>query len=82
MKNKKRRSFQLSEKQLGYAMVIPSLVLVMVVVLWPVAQSFYNSLFDYRLNDPSRSQLMLSATIDLERYVDNHFYIGVSLTVY
>lgn len=52
MKNKKRRSFQLSEKQLGYAMVIPSLVLVMVVVLWPVAQSFYNSLFDYRLNDP------------------------------
>ncbi|WP_339226009.1 sugar ABC transporter permease [Oceanobacillus sp. FSL K6-2867] len=79
MKNKKRRSFQLSEKQLGYAMVIPSLVLVMVVVLWPVAQSFYNSLFDYRLNDPSRSQLMLSATIDLERYVDNHFYIGSQL---
>lgn len=75
MKNKKRRGFQLSEKQLGYAMVIPSLVLVIVVVLWPVAQSFYNSLFDYRLNDPSRSQLMLSATIDLERYVDNHFYI-------
>ncbi|MEK3906662.1 carbohydrate ABC transporter permease [Oceanobacillus sp. FSL W7-1309] len=79
MKNKKRRSFQLSEKQLGYAMVIPSLVLVMVVVLWPVAQSFYNSLFDYRLNDPSRSQLMLSATIDLERYVDNQFYIGSQL---
>ncbi|MCM3398182.1 sugar ABC transporter permease [Oceanobacillus profundus] len=79
MKNKKRRSFQLSEKQLGYAMVIPSLVLVMVVVLWPVAQSFYNSLFDYRLNDPSRSQLMLSATIDLERYLDNQFYIGSQL---
>lgn len=79
MKNKKRRSFQLSEKQLGYAMVIPSLILVIVVVLWPVAQSFYNSLFDYRLNDPSRSQLMLSATIDLERYVDNHFYIGSQL---
>ncbi|MBP2079430.1 carbohydrate ABC transporter permease [Oceanobacillus polygoni] len=79
MKNKKRRGFQLSEKQLGYAMVIPSLVLVIVVVLWPVAQSFYNSLFDYRLNDPSRSQLMLSATIDLERYVDNHFYIGGQL---
>ncbi|RLL40576.1 ABC transporter permease subunit [Oceanobacillus piezotolerans] len=79
MKNKKSRSFQLSEKQLGYAMVIPSLILVIVVVLWPVAQSFYNSLFDYRLNDPSRSQLMLSATIDLERYVDNHFYIGGQL---
>ena len=79
MKNKKKRNFQLSEKQLGYAMVIPSLILVIVVVLWPVAQSFYNSLFDYRLNDPARSQLMLSATIDLERYVDNHYYLGGQL---
>ncbi|GAB3058874.1 carbohydrate ABC transporter permease [Virgibacillus ainsalahensis] len=79
MKNKKKPNFQLSEKQLGYAMVIPSLILVFAVVLWPVAQSFYNSLFDYRLNDPARSQLMLGATIDLERYVDNQFYIDGQL---
>lgn len=79
MKNKKRRSFQLNEKQLGYAMVIPSLILVFAVVLWPVAQSFYNSLFDYRLNDPTRSQLMLSAQIDLERYLDNYFYMDGDL---
>ncbi|WP_449355136.1 carbohydrate ABC transporter permease [Virgibacillus natechei] len=76
---KKRRPFQLNEKQLGYAMVIPSLILVFAVVLWPVAQSFYNSLFDYRLNDPARSELMLGATIDLERYVDNYFYIDGQL---
>lgn len=76
---RKKRSFQLNEKQLGYAMVIPSLILVFVVVLWPVAQSFWNSLFDYRLNDPNRSELMLSAKIDLERYVDNHFYINSQL---
>ncbi|WP_059103167.1 carbohydrate ABC transporter permease [Shouchella shacheensis] len=75
MNNRNRRQFQLSEKQLGYAMVIPSLILVFAVVLWPVAQSFYNSLFDYRLNDPTRSQLMLGATVDLERYADNYFYI-------
>ncbi|GGB32672.1 ABC transporter permease subunit [Virgibacillus dakarensis] len=79
MNKRKRRKFQLNEKQLGYAMVIPSLILVFVVVLWPVAQSFYNSLFDYRLNDPARSQLMLGATIDLERYVDNHYYIDSQL---
>ncbi|CDQ38464.1 MULTISPECIES: carbohydrate ABC transporter permease [Virgibacillus] len=76
---RKKRSFQLNEKQLGYAMVLPSLILVFVVVLWPVAQSFWNSLFDYRLNDPNRSELMLSANIDLERYVDNHFYINSQL---
>src|SRR5699024_9756632 len=79
MKQKKRLRFQLNEKQLGYAMVIPSLILIIAVVLWPVAQSFYNSMFDYRLNDPARSQRMLSATIDLERYVDNYFYIDGQL---
>src|SRR5699024_8001522 len=79
MKRQKRLRFQLNEKQLGYAMVIPSLILIIAVVLWPVAQSFYNSMFDYRLNDPARSQRMLSATIDLERYVDNYFYIDGQL---
>lgn len=76
---KNKRGFQLSEKQLGYAMVLPSLILVCIVVLWPVAQSFWNSLFDYRLNDPNRSELMLSANIDLERYVDNHYYLDNQL---
>lgn len=76
---KKRFSFQLSEKQLGYLMVLPTLILIFSVVLWPVARSFYNSLFDYRLNDPTRSQLMLGSTIDLERYVDNLFYIDSQL---
>ncbi|UFT98940.1 sugar ABC transporter permease [Radiobacillus kanasensis] len=73
------KKFQLNEKQLGYAMVIPSLILVFVVTLWPVAQSMWNSLFDYRLNDPTRSQKMLDANIDLERYADNYFYIGNQL---
>ncbi|MFS0749740.1 carbohydrate ABC transporter permease [Oceanobacillus sp. 1P07AA] len=76
---KNKRGFHLSEKQLGYAMVLPSLILVCIVVLWPVAQSFWNSLFDYRLNDPNRSELMLSANIDLERYVDNHYYLDNQL---
>ncbi|WP_404454714.1 sugar ABC transporter permease [Virgibacillus necropolis] len=75
MGDKKKRKFQLNEKQLGYAMVIPSLILVIVVVLWPVAQSFWNSMFDYRLNDPARSETLLGSNIDLENYLDNHFYI-------
>nr|WP_239587996.1 sugar ABC transporter permease [Gracilibacillus alcaliphilus] len=60
-------------------MILPSIILVVLVTLWPVAQSFYNSLFDYRLNDPTRSQRMLSANMDLERYVDNYFYIDGQL---
>ncbi|ASK62570.1 ABC transporter permease [Virgibacillus phasianinus] len=75
MGDKKKAKFQLNEKQLGYAMVIPSLILVIVVILWPVAQSFWNSLFDYRLNDPARSETLLGSNIDLESYLDNYFYI-------
>ncbi|WP_152656168.1 carbohydrate ABC transporter permease [Oceanobacillus sp. CFH 90083] len=60
-------------------MILPSIILVVLVTLWPVAQSFYNSLFDYRLNDPTRSERMLSANMDLERYVDNYFYIDGQL---
>ncbi|ASN04599.1 carbohydrate ABC transporter permease [Virgibacillus necropolis] len=75
MADRKKRRFELNEKQLGYTMVIPSLILVIVVVLWPVAQSFWNSMFDYRLNDPARSETLLGSNIDLENYLDNYFYI-------
>lgn len=75
----KKRRFELNEKQLGYAFVIPSLLLVFIVILWPVAQSFWNSLFDYRLNDPTRSEKMIESHIDLETYLDDHFYLESQL---
>ncbi|WP_147803515.1 carbohydrate ABC transporter permease [Alkalicoccus halolimnae] len=70
----KKKRFQLNEKQLGYMMVAPALLLIFAITLWPVAQSFYNSMFDYRLNDPTRNQTTLSYQIDLERYADNYFF--------
>ncbi|RDU36575.1 sugar ABC transporter permease [Neobacillus piezotolerans] len=73
------RNRSLSEKQLGYLMVLPSLILILAVVIWPITQSFWNSLFDYRLNDPARSQKMLTDNIDLERYTNNYYYLSNSL---
>lgn len=73
------RNFSLSEKQLGYLMVLPSLILILAVVIWPITQSFWNSLFDYRLNNPAKSQKMLSDNIDLERYANNYYYLSNSL---
>ncbi|SDO04483.1 carbohydrate ABC transporter permease [Alkalicoccus daliensis] len=70
----KKKGFQLNEKQLGYLMVLPALILIFAITLWPVAQSFYNSMFDYRLNDPTRNQTTLSYQIDMERYADNYFF--------
>ncbi len=71
--------FQLNEKQLGYLMVAPALILVILVTLLPVAQSFYNSLFDYRLNDPSRSERFIQSNVDLERYANDFFYLSRDL---
>ncbi|PYZ93619.1 ABC transporter permease [Salipaludibacillus keqinensis] len=76
----KKKGFQLSESQLGYLMVLPALVLIAAVTLWPVAQSFWNSMFDYRLNDPTRNQTTLSYQIDLETYANNYFYIDRDLS--
>ncbi|WP_053366724.1 carbohydrate ABC transporter permease [Bacillus sp. FJAT-27245] len=73
------QNHSLSEKQLGYLMVLPSLFLILAVVIWPITQSFWNSLFDYRLNDPAKSQKMLSDNIDLERYANNYYYLSNSL---
>lgn len=75
--NKER--FRLSEKQLGYMMVLPSLILIIGIILWPISLSFWNSLFDYRLNDPAKSQKMVSEHIDLERYANNYYYLSSSL---
>ena len=72
---KMKNFFYLDEKKLGYLMVAPAILLISIVVIWPILRSFYNSMFDYRLNDPNRSQLMMESTVDLERYVDNIFYL-------
>ncbi|KGX91553.1 ABC transporter permease [Pontibacillus halophilus JSM 076056 = DSM 19796] len=74
-----KRRFSLSEKQLGYVMVAPSLVLIAVIVLWPIALSFWNSLFDYRLNDPALSQRTLGSEVNLERYADNYDFVNMTM---
>ncbi|WP_245947605.1 carbohydrate ABC transporter permease [Bacillus taeanensis] len=58
-------------------MVAPALLLIAVIAIWPVLQSFYYSLFDYKLNDPTKSAIHLNYNIDLERYLNNYpFLIG------
>lgn len=74
-----KKKFSLSERQLGYAMIIPSLILIAIVVLYPIAMSFWNSMFDYRLNNPAKSVRMLSAQIDLERYANDYYFLQKNL---
>ncbi len=74
MRNEKR-----AERILGYSLVAPALLLILAVAIWPVIQSFYYSLFDYRLNDPTKSSIHLNYSLDLEGYLQNYPFLKSSL---
>ena len=63
----KAKGQRLSEKQIGYLMVIPALIVILVIAIWPVARSFWISMYDVRLNDPTKSQINSSYSIDMEK---------------
>ncbi|MQA32557.1 carbohydrate ABC transporter permease [Modestobacter roseus] len=41
-----------SERRLGWLLAGPALVVMLLVTAYPIAQAFYDSLFDFRLTDP------------------------------
>jgi multiple sugar transport system permease protein len=67
------------ERILAYLLVAPAMLLILAVAIWPVIQSFYFSLFDYRLNHPAKSAIHLSYTLDLERYLENYPFLNSAL---
>ncbi|MGZ0086025.1 ABC transporter permease subunit [Caldibacillus thermoamylovorans] len=74
MRNEKRM-----ERWLGYSLVAPAMLLILAIAIWPVIQSFYYSLFDYRLNDPTKSSIHWSYSLDLERYLQNYPFLKSAL---
>lgn len=72
-KSKKKKS----DAKVGYLLVAPALLLILAISIWPVIQSFYFSLFDLRLNDPTKSAVHLDYQLDMDRYLQNYpFLIG------
>jgi multiple sugar transport system permease protein len=67
---RQRKRQGLSEKQIGYLMILPALVIILVIAIWPVVRSFWISLYDVRLNDPTKSTIHSSYGIDMEKYVN------------
>jgi multiple sugar transport system permease protein len=72
MNTGKNRRFSLSDKQAGYLFVLPALVLILVIAIWPVVRSFWISLYDVRLNDPTKTTIYTSYAIDMEKYVNTY----------
>ncbi|MFC4769018.1 carbohydrate ABC transporter permease [Effusibacillus consociatus] len=69
----------LSEKQTGYLFLLPALLIIMVIAIWPVFRSFWLSLHDIRLNDPTKTEVHSTYGIDMERYVSTMPYLIKSL---
>lgn len=67
----KKRKFQLSESQLGYVMIAPAILIILTIALYPVLKSCWYSLFDYRLNNPTKNEIFLSSKLNMEKYFSN-----------
>ena len=68
-----------SEKRLGYLLIAPAMILIFVIAIWPVVQSFYFSMFDYKLNDPTKSSVHTGYSLDLGNYLNNYPFIMSNL---
>ncbi|WEG13048.1 ABC transporter permease subunit [Pullulanibacillus sp. KACC 23026] len=66
-----------SDWKAAYLLMAPALILILVIAVYPVLQSMYFSLFDYKLNDPTQSKTTTHYSIDLQRYLnDMPFLMG------
>ncbi|WP_188688819.1 ABC transporter permease subunit [Pullulanibacillus camelliae] len=57
----------------------PALILIFVIAIYPVLQSMYFSLFDYKLNDPTKASTTRHYSLDLNRYLDNAPFLMADL---
>ncbi len=60
----------LSERQTAYALILPAMLVIFAVAVFPLLQTFYISLFDLRLNHPTRNARHFVHKLNLEQYVD------------
>ncbi|SEM70148.1 carbohydrate ABC transporter permease [Lihuaxuella thermophila] len=60
----------LSEKQIGYLLVLPALLIIVVIAIWPVLRSFWISLHDVRLNNPAKTKIHYQHGVDVEKVAE------------
>jgi multiple sugar transport system permease protein len=78
-KTKSKSKKKLSERSIGYLLIAPAMILIFVIAIWPVFQSFYYSMFDLRLNNPGKSEAHTSYSVNLHTYLDNYPFLMNSL---
>jgi multiple sugar transport system permease protein len=52
-------------------MVLPAVLIIAVIAVWPLIRTFWISMYDLRLNDPARNELNVSYGINAEKYANS-----------
>lgn len=78
-KGKRQRRRGLSEGQLAALLVAPALLVIACIAIYPILRTGWYSVFDLRLNHPTRNDTVLSYSLDLEKYADGMLTINAQL---
>ncbi|MDD9269622.1 ABC transporter permease subunit [Paenibacillus sp. GCM10023248] len=68
MFNSSKNSKKTKEARLAYVLILPAALLIAAIAIWPVLRSVWISLYDIRLNDPTRSEIHTTYALDMEKY--------------
>lgn len=65
--------------KIAYLIILPALIFIFIFSLWPVFQSATYSLFDYQLNDQTKSRLTFSHQYNLDLFKETNKYLNFYL---
>lgn len=68
----KNGKLKLKESHFGYVLVAPAIIIIAAIALYPVLRSFWFSLHDIRLNNPTKNQVYSSYQLNMENYFSNN----------
>ncbi len=65
--------------KIAYFLILPAMIFIFVFSLWPVIQSATYSLFDYQLNDQTKSRLTFDHQYNLDLFKETNKYLNFYL---
>ncbi|MGM0509022.1 MAG: carbohydrate ABC transporter permease [Fusobacteriota bacterium] len=77
--SKKKKQEGLNEKQLALVLILPAIISIAAVAFYPVIRTFWLSMFDLQLNNPSKSSIHLSEKVNMERFTNTNSFLRNSL---
>lgn len=69
----------LTEGKLAAVLVLPALIIIGCIAVYPIIRTVWYSMFDLRLNHPTRNATHLSCSLDLEKYADGMYTLHTQI---